>query len=243
MLLVERGFFPTRAKAQAAIMAGKVAVEGCPNPKAGSNLARETRIDVLADAMPYVSRGGLKLAAAIERFTIPVAGRTALDVGASTGGFTDCLLQRGARKVYAVDVGHGQLDARLRTDARVVCLERTHARALSPELFRDAPPDLAVIDVAFISLTKVLPFVLPCLIGARELVALIKPQFELEPKKVPKGVVRKEEFRREAVEKVRAAARELPVTECGLMESPLRGPKGNVEFLWFARAQPPAGRG
>jgi len=235
LLLVERGLFMTRTKAQAALMAGKVLVEGRSGPKPGMMVPADVRVSVLADAVPYVSRGGLKLAAALDAFKVRIEGRTAVDVGASTGGFTDCLLQRGARKVYAVDVGHGQLDAKLRADPRVVCLERTHARDMSPALFGEdaALLDLAVMDVSFISLTKVLPAVIACLRPRSKIVALIKPQFELEPKKVPKGVVRKEEYRREAVEKVRAFALGTAFRERGLMESPVKGPKGNVEFLWY----------
>ena len=230
VLLVESGLFSTRSKAQAALMAGKVEVFGCPHPKAGSQVAEDAGIRVLPDAVPFVSRGGLKLAAALERFALNPTGRIAVDVGASTGGFTDCLLQRGAARVYAVDVGRGQLDARLRSDPRVVCMERTHAARLSPEMF-DPKPDLAVADVSFISVTKILPPLIACLKRPFEIVVLIKPQFELEPKKVPKGVVRSEEHRQEAVVRVRDAAKALRLAERGLMECPIKGPKGNVEFL------------
>lgn len=236
LLLVERGLFPTRAKAQAALMAGKVRVEGHDRPKAGTPVAEDVPVEILPDAVPYVSRGGLKLAAALDAFALDPAGRAAVDVGASTGGFTDCLLQRGARRVYAVDVGHGQLDARLRADPRVVSLERTHARDLAPSLFGPDRVDLAVIDVSFISLTKVLPAVLAALARPCDVVALIKPQFELEPRKVPKGVVRKEEHRQEAVGRVRAFARESGLEERGFVESPAKGPKGNVEYLIYLRA-------
>jgi len=230
-LLVARGFFPTRTKAQAALMAGKVLVAGKPAPKAGTPVAPDVDISVLPDAVPYVSRGGLKLAAALDKFSIKAEGRTALDVGASTGGFTDCLLQRGASKVYAVDVGHGQLDVKLRKDPRVVNMEKTHARDLRPDLFPE-PPDLAVVDVSFISLSKVLPHVLPCLSCPADIVALIKPQFELEPKKVPKGVVREERYRLEAIESLRRCLESWRLREAGLIPSPVKGPKGNVEFLW-----------
>ncbi|MFH2204200.1 MAG: TlyA family RNA methyltransferase [Elusimicrobiota bacterium] len=234
-LLVERGLFASRTKAQAALMAGKVLLNDRPATKAGTPVKADVRIEVLKDAVPYVSRGGLKLAAGLDAFRLDVRGRTALDLGASTGGFTDCLLQRGAAKVYAVDVGHGQLDSRLREDPRVICREKTHAKNLTPELLGGASEriDLAVIDVSFISLTLVLPPALACLQAPCEVVALIKPQFELEPKKAPKGVVRQESYRREAVEKVRAAARGLGLKERGLMESPVKGPKGNVEFLLY----------
>ncbi len=246
-LLVDRGLYPTRSKAQAAIMAGKgrggrhpppqagsragsVRVAGHPRPKAGLELPEEASVEVVADACPYVSRGGLKLAGALDAFAVDPRGRVALDVGASTGGFTDCLLQRGALMVHAIDVGHGQLDAKLRADPRVVVREGLHARDLTPALLSPRP-DLVVVDVSFISLTKVLPPVVACLERPFDLVALIKPQFELEPKKTPKGIVRKPEHREEAVERVRAAARELGLKEKGLIESPLRGAKGNVELL------------
>ena len=188
-LLVERGLFETRSKAQAAIMAGKVRLAGHARLKAGSEVPEDAPVEVLADACPFVSRGGLKLRAALDAFGVDPRGRVCLDVGASTGGFTDCLLKRGAKRVHAVDVGHGQLNAKLRADPRVRVLEETHARDLMPALI-DPPPDLAVIDVSFISLTKVLPHVLRCLPGPFDLIALIKPQFELEPKKTPKGIVR-----------------------------------------------------
>ncbi|MBI5245439.1 MAG: TlyA family RNA methyltransferase [Elusimicrobia bacterium] len=232
VLLVEKGFFETRARAQAALLAGKVEVQGCPRPKAGTQVETGAGIHVRPDAVPFVSRGGLKLEAALERFALKVQGRIAVDVGASTGGFTDCLLKRGAAKIYAVDVGRGQLDFRLRSDARVVCMERTHAGRLAPEMF-DPRPDLAVMDVSFISITKVLPALIPCLRRPFELIALIKPQFELEPKKVPKGVVRRDEFRLEAVARVRNAAKAMQLTERGLMESPIKGPKGNRELLCY----------
>ena len=237
-LLVARGLFQTLTKAQAALMAGKVWIAGKPAPKAGTLVAPDVPVSVLPDAVPYVSRGGLKLAAALDKFSLRIEGRVALDVGASTGGFTDCLLQRGAKKVYAVDVGRGQLDVKLRKDARVVNMEKTHARDLRPGMFPE-PPDLAVIDVSFISLSKVLPHVLPCLSRPADIVALIKPQFELAPKKVPKGVVREEKHRLEAVEDLRRSVGGL--RETGLMESPIKGPKGNVEFLWCLTA-PASGR-
>lgn len=229
--LVNRGLFESRTKAQAAIMAGKVVVEGHERPKAGTQVNGETGIEVLKDAVPFVSRGGLKLAAGLDEFGLTIKGRTAVDVGASTGGFTDCLLQRGAARVYAVDVGHGQLDAKLRADPRVVNIEKTHARDLGPDLFDGEKPDLAVVDVSFISLAKVLPSVLACLNKPCEIVALVKPQFELEPKMAPKGVVKEEAYRQEAVSRARKAASALGLTEKGLLESPVKGPKGNVEFL------------
>ncbi|TPW20047.1 MAG: 23S rRNA (cytidine1920-2'-O)/16S rRNA (cytidine1409-2'-O)-methyltransferase [Elusimicrobia bacterium] len=230
LLLVERGHFPTRTKAQAALMAGKVRIQGKDAPKPGDMVQRDCLVEIVPDACPYVSRGGFKLAGALDAFRLNPVGRTVLDLGASTGGFTDCLLKRGAAKVYAVDVGHGQLDASLRADPRVVNLEKTHARDLSPETFAPGPT-LAVVDVSFISLTMVLPPLLACLARPADVVALIKPQFELEPKKTPKGIVKDEAHRQEALERVRAAAAALGLEERGCIDSPLAGAKGNVEFL------------
>ncbi len=233
-LLVSRGLFPTRAKAQAALMAGKVRVLGVASPKAGLELPVDADIEVLPEASPFVSRGGLKLAAALDHFGVDPGGRVALDVGASTGGFTDCLLQRGTRRVYAVDVGYGQFDESLKKDPRVSLLEKFHAKELRPGLF-DPAPDLAVADVSFISLTKILAPLVSCLAAPAELLLLIKPQFELEPKKTPKGIVRDERHRREAVEKVLEAARKLGLREEGVMSSPVTGAKGNVEFFSYLR--------
>lgn len=230
LLLVERGLFETRSKAQAAVMAGLVLVDGKPAGKAGDAVSEDAELSLKSDPCPYVSRGGLKLKAALDAFSMDVRGRVCLDVGASTGGFTDCLLQHGAAKVYAVDVGTAQLDSRLRSDPRVVSRENTHARLLRPEWF-DPRPSLAVADVSFISLTQVLPFIVPCLAGPRELVVLVKPQFEVGPKLAPKGVVRDPAVRAQAVEKVRAAAAALGLAERGVVESPAKGPKGNAEFL------------
>lgn len=236
VLLVERGLFETRAKAQAAVMAGKIKARGLPALKAGVSYPDDVALEVVGDACPYVSRGGLKLESALKAFGVNVKDRVCLDVGASTGGFTDCLLKNGASKVYAVDVGTSQLDVKLRGDARVVNLEQTHARTLRAEQF-DPRPNLAVIDVAFISLTMVLPYAARCLAAPYDILALIKPQFELTPKQVPKGVVKTDEDRRKAVEKVRASLATLPVREMGLMECPVHGPKGNIEyFLWLSRA-------
>ncbi|MDD5630300.1 MAG: TlyA family RNA methyltransferase [Elusimicrobia bacterium] len=227
-LLVERGLFATRARAQAALLAGRVRVAGRPGAKAGSSVPVDARLEVLGDPNPFVSRGGLKLAAALEGLPVPVAGRVCLDVGASTGGFTDCLLSRGASLVYAVDVGTAQLHAKLRADPRVRSLEQFHAKDLRPGMF-EPRPDLAVVDVSFISLAKVLPHVLPCLAAPFDILALVKPQFELEPKLAPKGVVRRPEHRALALARVRAALRGLPVREAGVMECPVHGPKGNIE--------------
>ena len=232
--LVERGLFPTRAKAQAAVMAGLVLVDGEPATKAGEPVSADAELTLKSDPCPYVSRGGLKLAAALDAFPVDPKGRVCLDVGASTGGFTDCLLQRGAAKVYAIDVGTAQLDAKLKSDPRVVSRENTHAKLLEPRWF-EPRPTLAVMDVSFISSTQVLPFVLPCLAPPAELIVLVKPQFEVGPKLAPKGVVRDPAVRGQAVDKVREAAAALGLAERGLVESPAKGPKGNVEFLlWLS---------
>ena len=229
-LLVERGLFETRSKALAAVMAGLVLVDGRPAHKAGEAVAEDAELSLKSDPCPYVSRGGLKLRAALDAFPIDVRDRVCLDVGASTGGFTDCLLQAGAAKVYAIDVGTAQLHSKIKSDQRVVSRENVHAKHLDPEWF--APkPSLAVADVSFISLSQVLPFIIPCLIEPRELVVLIKPQFEVGPKLAPKGVVRDPAVRRLAIDKILSAASALGLAERGLLESPAKGPKGNVEFL------------
>lgn len=228
--LVERGLFTTRAKAQAAVMAGLVLVDGKPAGKAGDAVGDDTELTLKSDPCPYVSRGGLKLKAALDAFQLNVQGRVCLDVGASTGGFTDCLLQAGAAKVYAIDVGTAQLDSRLRADPRVTSRENTHARLLRPDWFNPRPT-LAVVDVSFISAAQVLPFIIPCLENPREFIVLVKPQFEVGPKLAPKGVVRDPAVRLQAVEKIRKAAAALDLADLGVVESPLKGVKGNVEFL------------
>jgi 23S rRNA (cytidine1920-2'-O)/16S rRNA (cytidine1409-2'-O)-methyltransferase len=234
-LLVIKGLFSTRTKAQASIMAGHVQVDGKLASKAGVPVADESQIVVLPDANPFVSRGGLKLVAALDFFPIEVRGRICLDIGASTGGFTDCLLSRGAAHVYAVDVGTAQLHAKLRCDKRVTSLEQMHAKNLEPGLF-SPKPDLAVVDVSFISLTRVLPHILPCLAVPFEILALVKPQFELEPKLTPKGVVKKAEHRLLALERVRTALKVLPLEEQGILECPVHGPRGNIESFLYCRS-------
>ncbi len=237
ILLVEREVFESRTKAQAAIMAGLVLVDGKSADKAGDLIAESAVLSLKSDPCPYVSRGGLKLKAALEEFSIAAAGRVCLDVGASTGGFTDCLLQAGASKVYAIDVGTAQLDSRLKKDPRVVSREQTHAKLLRPEWFT-TKPTLAVMDVSFISSAQVLPFVIPCLSVPFEIIVLVKPQFEVGPKLAPKGVVRDAAVRLQAVDKIRAAARDLGLIEAGLLESPVVGPKGNHEFLLLLKYSP-----
>ena len=232
--LAERGLFSSRSAAAASVRAGQVRV-GADGPialKPGQMVAEEDEL-IVERPPPYVSRGGLKLDNALDSLGIDVTGRSCADVGASTGGFTDCLLQRGAKRVAAVDVGYGLLDSRLREDERVTVIERLNARALQP---RDLPfvPDLATVDVSFISLAKVLPAVAACLAPAGELLALVKPQFELGRDRVGKGgVVRSADDRREAILAVADTVRELDLPLRGLASSGLPGPKGNREtFLW-----------
>lgn len=240
-LLVQRGFFDTREQAQAAILAGQVFVAGQRADKPGARFPLDAAIEVRGPAMPYVSRGGLKLACALDSFGINPAGRIALDVGASTGGFTDVLLQRGAARVFAIDVGYGQFAWKLRTDPRVTLLERTNIRHLRPGDL-PATPDLAVIDVSFISLAKVLPAVRDLLAPEGEIVALVKPQFEAGPEKVGKGgIVRDPEVHREVLHQVIATASALGYWTAGLIPSPITGADGNREFLvhWVPGQGPP----
>jgi 23S rRNA (cytidine1920-2'-O)/16S rRNA (cytidine1409-2'-O)-methyltransferase len=237
-LLVQRGLAETRNKAQALIMAGSVRVDGRPESKAGTMVAETAVVDVTA-ALPYASRGGHKLAHALETFQLNPQGLTALDVGASTGGFTDVLLQRGAARVYAIDVGYGILDYRLRTDPRVINLERTNIRHLSA-LPDDARGDCAVIDTSFISLTLVLPAVKQLLQPGGWIVALIKPQFEAGAGQVGKGgVVRDPAIHAAVQQKIRDFAASIGLAAAGLTTSPITGPAGNVEFLILLNYQPP----
>jgi 23S rRNA (cytidine1920-2'-O)/16S rRNA (cytidine1409-2'-O)-methyltransferase len=250
VLLVERGLAPSRERAQALILEGAVRVDGERHSKAGEAVPVDAPVDVVGSKLPFVSRGGLKLQQALETFDIDLHGKVCLDVGASTGGFTDCLLQAGAARVHAVDVGHGQLDWKLRNDPRVIVLERTNIRNLAelPET-----PDLATIDVSFISLAKVLPQVTTLLgIGPSappstcqnpnaQIIALVKPQFEAGPKGAPKGVVRDPAVHRRVLTDLLASARELGWRAHGLIPSPVLGPAGNREFLlWLTRHDPDA---
>jgi 23S rRNA (cytidine1920-2'-O)/16S rRNA (cytidine1409-2'-O)-methyltransferase len=232
-LLVERGLAESRAKAQALVLAGEVFVDGRKAPKPGHAVSVESRVE-LAGRLPYVSRGGVKLAAALDGFGIRVEGRVCLDIGASTGGFTDCLLQRGAARVYAVDVGAGQLDWRLRTDPRVVLRENVNARYLRFEDIGERV-DLATCDVSFISVTLVLPALVPLLKETGEMVILVKPQFEVGRGQVGRGgIVRDPRLHAEACRKVEEAARAAGF-DTALMESPLPGAEGNREFLLYCR--------
>ncbi len=229
-LLVDRGLVVGRELAARHIMAGEVVVDGKRVDKAGALVASDAAVELQGRA-PYVSRGGEKLIHALETFQVKVAGRVCLDVGASTGGFTDCLLQRGAVRVYAVDVGTAQLDAKLRKDPRVVVMEQTNARALDPRIFGDQPT-LAVIDVSFISLEKILPAVFGVLSPRGEVLALVKPQFEVGREAVGKGgVVRDSALHRAAVARLARFAVLRGWHVLGVTASPLRGPKGNREFF------------
>jgi len=231
LLLVERGLCAGRAEAQRLLLAGKVFLAGQRVDKPGTMVPAEAPLDVSGPAHPFVSRGGVKLRHGLEAFRVDPRGRVCLDVGASTGGFTDCLLQAGARLVVAVDVGYGQLDMRLRQDPRVHVLERTNIRFLAPSQLPEVP-DLASIDVSFISLGLVLPAVLRLLARPFDIVALVKPQFEVGKGQVGKrGVVRDPVLHRAVLERFAAAAVALQCQVAGMAGSPLLGPMGNREFL------------
>ena len=230
-LLVKRNLVQSRERAKTTIMAGLVLVDGQKVDKAGTMVKPEAEIRVLGNTLPYVSRGGLKLEKAIREFGVSLRGKVAADIGASTGGFTDCMLQNGAVKVFAIDVGYGQLAWSLRTDERVVNMERTNVRNVTPDQLGQ-PVDLASIDVAFISLEKVLPSVREMLQPEGEIVALIKPQFEAGREKVgKKGVVREPSVHEEVIFRVLALARQMELTPKALTYSPVKGPEGNIEFL------------
>ncbi|HEX8948331.1 MAG TPA: TlyA family RNA methyltransferase [Dissulfurispiraceae bacterium] len=235
-ILVERGIVPSRERARALIMEGKVLVNGMPATKAGAMVEGNAGIELKGGDIPYVSRGGLKLEAALSHFSIPLQGKIGMDIGASTGGFTDCMLQHGAAKVYCIDVGYGQLAWALRQDPRVVLFERTNIRTLEREKV-PGEIDIVVIDVSFISLEKVVPKALEFLKKGGEIIALIKPQFEVGKGEVDKGgVVRDEEKRMRAVERVRENLESLGLRTVGILQSPILGQKGNVEFLIYMRS-------
>jgi 23S rRNA (cytidine1920-2'-O)/16S rRNA (cytidine1409-2'-O)-methyltransferase len=234
VLLVTRGLAESRERAQALILAGNVHVTGHPNAKAGTSLPDDVDIRVAAPEHPWVSRGGVKLAHALDVFGIDVAGGVALDIGASTGGFTDVLLQRGARQVIAIDVGHGQLHWKLRSDSRVALREGVNARALSRTDLPDlgAGADVVTIDVSFISLKIILPVIPPLVAPGAHVVALIKPQFEAGRHDVGEGgIVRDARIHTRVVEEVTAAAAEVGLTRVAVIESPITGAEGNKEFL------------
>ena len=241
-LLLERGIVPSRERGQALILAGKVLVDGQKVEKSGASVNDDAEIRLLGEDLKYVSRGGLKLEHALAHWKINVAGKTCLDVGASTGGFTDCLLQHGAARVIAVDTGHGQIAFQFRNDPRVRLLEKTNARYLTPEQLGETA-DLIVMDVSFISATLVLPAAIAAAFppGAeerfgRELIVLVKPQFEAGRDKVGKGgIVRDPEVQQQAVEKVRNAVKSLGAVSTNVTESPILGAEGNREFLVHAK--------
>ena len=238
MLLVERGLAVSRERARALILAGDVRVNGQVSAKAGTAIPDDAEVVLAAPDHPYVSRGGLKLAHALDVFGIQVAARMALDIGASTGGFTDVLLQRGAIRVVALDVGHGRLDWKLRSDPRVVTIERVNARTVTPE---DLPPEarsfgIVTVDVSFISLRHILPVVPALLAPSGDLVVLVKPQFEARREEVGKGgIVRDDEVRARVVEEIAAVADTLGLIRLAVIESPIAGMEGNRELLMHLR--------
>lgn len=233
ILLTEKNFFESRAKSQAMIMAGKILVNGQKIDKAGTLVDVESKIEIIGAEIPFVSRGGLKLQKALEVFKIDLREKICADIGASTGGFTDCMLQHGAKKIYAIDVGYGQLAWKLRNDERVINFERTNIRNVTRKNFEEIL-DFASIDVAFISLEKVLPVAYEILSEGGEVVALIKPQFEAGRDKVgKKGVVRDKKIHAEVLEKILNFSREINFKICGLDFSPIKGPEGNIEYLTF----------
>ena len=233
VLMVQRNLAESREKAKALIMSGIVYVNGQKEDKAGTSFEETVQIEVRGNTLKYVSRGGLKLEKAMSRFGVQLAGKVCMDVGASTGGFTDCMLQNGAVKVYAVDVGHGQLAWKLRNDDRVICMEKTNIRYVTPEDIGDRI-EFSSIDVSFISLTKVLGPVKQLLTDEGQVVCLIKPQFEAGREKVgKKGVVREKSVHLEVIEMVMDYARSIGFGILGLEFSPIKGPEGNIEYLLY----------
>ncbi|MCR4782037.1 MAG: TlyA family RNA methyltransferase [Lachnospiraceae bacterium] len=235
VLLVERGMFPSREKAKIAIMEGNVFVNGQREDKAGTKFDSECEIEYKGKEMPYVSRGGFKLERAMNSFPINLEGKVCMDIGASTGGFTDCMLQNGASKVFSVDVGYGQFAWKLRTDPRVVCMEKTNIRYVTPEDIGE-PIEFASCDVSFISLTKILVPVRELLSDGAEMVCLIKPQFEAGKEKVGKhGVVREASVQAEVIRMIVDFVKANGFEALGLDNSPIKGPEGNIEFLIHIR--------
>lgn len=238
LLMMERALAPSREKAKAYIMSGDVYVDGQKEDKAGTMFPETVKIEVRGNTLPYVSRGGLKLEKAMNHFGVALDGKVCMDVGASTGGFTDCMLQNGAVKVYSIDVGYGQLDWKLRNDPRVVCMEKTNIRYVVPDDIQEAA-DFSSIDVSFISLTKVLLPVRELLTEAGEIVCLIKPQFEAGREKVgKKGVVRDPAVHLEVIEKVMEYAMSIFLEPAHLSFSPIKGPEGNIEYLLHLKKRP-----
>lgn len=233
VLLVEQGLAPSREKAKAVIMSGIVYVDGSREDKAGAAFPANVNIEVKGNTLKYVSRGGLKLEKAMSEFNISLEGKVCMDVGASTGGFTDCMLQNGAVRVYSIDVGHGQLDWGLRNDGRVVCMEKTNIRYVTPEDIGE-PVDFSSIDVSFISLTKVLLPVKNILGYKGKIVCLIKPQFEAGREQVgKKGVVRDKQVHKDVIEMVTDYAKTIDLYPLMLDFSPVKGPEGNIEYLLY----------
>ena len=238
VLMVQRNLAESREKAKALIMSGIVYVNGQKEDKAGTSFEETVQMEVRGSTLKYVSRGGLKLEKAMSRFGVQLAGKVCMDVGASTGGFTDCMLQNGAVKVYAVDVGHGQLAWKLRNDDRVICMEKTNIRYVTPEDIGDRI-EFSSIDVSFISLTKVLGPVKQLLTDNGQVVCLIKPQFEAGREKVgKKGVVREKSVHLEVIEMVSDYARSIGFGILGLEFSPIKGPEGNIEYLLYLQNYP-----
>lgn len=233
-LVVDRGLTASRERARALILAGDVLVDGHPITKAGTAVDDEARIELRAPDHPYVSRGGLKLAHALDEFGVAVAGRTALDIGASTGGFTDVLLERGAARVVALDVGHGQIDWRLRSDPRVLVMEGVNARHLTAGDI-PAPVDLVTVDVSFISLRLILPVLPPLLAEGADVIVLVKPQFEAGRGEAPRGIVRDPLVHARVLEEVAGAGSAVGLNRVGSTRSPITGQKGNIEFLLHLR--------
>lgn len=234
VILVKKGFFQTRQFAQTAIMKGLVFVNNKKNIKPGTFIEPSSQIEVLPDNQTYVSRGGIKLEKALNDFNICVSDRVCLDIGASTGGFTDCLLQKGAKLVYAIDVGYGQIAGKFRTDCRVICIEKTNIRYLTPDiLYKNNTPlaTLAVIDVSFISILKVLIPILCLLDNKGEIITLVKPQFEAGQKYVKKGIVRSDEIRLDVLNNLSTSIENMGFKIINTIESPIKGRKGNKEFF------------
>lgn len=237
ILLTEKGLCDSRTRAKALIMEGAVFVDGVREDKAGSLFSEECKIELKSNPLPYVSRGGLKIEKAIKEFEIDLNGKIVMDVGASTGGFTDCMLINGAQKVYSIDVGYGQLDYKLRTNPRVVVMERTNIRNVTPEDLEDVP-EFSTVDVSFISLKTVLPVIKSLLSPNHGICALIKPQFEAGKDQVGKnGVVRDEKIHRQVVEEIVSFVQGIGYGVFGLSYSPIKGPKGNIEYLIYIRTE------
>ncbi len=234
-LLLKKGITESREKARALIIEGKVFVNGNKVEKPGSMVDENSEVTLCGETIPYVSRGGLKLEHAIKHFNIDIKDKVAMDVGASTGGFTDCILQHGAKRVYAIDVGYGQIAWKLRTDPRVIAIERTNIRYMERERIPE-PVDIATVDVSFISLKLVIPKVLEFLKPDGEIVALIKPQFEVGKGEVEKGgIVRSKDKREKAVEDIKNFFESLSLKVIGVVESPIKGQKGNIEYLIYVK--------